>query len=129
MLYAHVKITRDTNTTYHRAMPEWEIPVLEFIFDPGNVTKLGTTEKVERAYPSAAEEFSRLTQAYGSDPKTDIPHVASVFGQQGAGVRALGRMIDEAKAAEAEAEAAAAKATPKARAPCRVPAEADALAN
>lgn len=129
MRHALVKVVRDTQTTYSRGVPEWEIAVLEFIFEDGNVSRLGTYEPVpDRDYPEAVNEFERLVLAYGSDPQSGVPYVASVYGNAGAGVRALGKAIaeakaDEAEAAEAEAEAkrrpapAAATAPRKARAP------------
>lgn len=114
MRYVDVKITRDIQTVYNRAVPEWEIPVLEYIFDSGNVERLPTTQKIDREYPNPAEEFDRLSRAYGSDPKTDIPHVASVYGNAGAGVRALMKVIEEAKVFEVELDAeAAAPPVPK----------------
>jgi hypothetical protein len=103
MRYQRVKITRDQNTVYTRDFPIWEIPVLEFIFDEGNVIRLEEFLTVNRPYPDAANEFDRLTRAYGKDAKSDIAHVASVYGQAGAGIRALRNAIDEARKAEGEA--------------------------
>ena len=127
MQYVKVLIKRDTNTTYNTSVPAWEVPVLEFIFEDGNIQLTAEVEDVPaRDYPDAAFEFDRLTRAYGADPQSGVAYVASVYGQASAGVRALAKAIAEAKADEADAsEAPASKAPPK-RAP-RASARLDAL--
>ena len=40
MRHERVKVTRDGNTVHNRAVPPWEIPILEYLFDPGNVEPL-----------------------------------------------------------------------------------------
>jgi hypothetical protein len=104
MRYERVKITRDTNTVHNRACPPWEIPVLEFIFDDGNVQRQGVFEPVEGEYPDAAQEFDRLQQAYGTDTQSGIPHVVSVYGNGRQGIRKLNEAILAAKAEDDEAE-------------------------
>ena len=97
MRYERVKISRDTNTVHNRAVPPWEIPVLEFLFDPGNITTLDEFEEVAGDYPDAAVELQRLEKVYGSDPKSGIPHALSVFGTGRKGVTELRKLIDGAK--------------------------------
>lgn len=116
MRYVRVKVKRDTLTTYSRSLPEWEIPVLEYIFEAGNIEREEVFEQVAAGYPDAGLEFDRLVRAYGSDPENGIPHVASVYGNGGIGIRALKREIDAASAADAAATKAA-KAQPKRRKP------------
>lgn len=137
MRYQRVEVKRDTNTTYVRDVPEWEVPILEFIFEEGNVKPTekfidvtaqyaGKTARVGEenvatrdaaGYPvQAAVEFDRLVRAYGADSQSGVPYVASVYGQASAGVRALGRAIQDAKAAEAEAAPKAAGRAKKVRA-------------
>lgn len=112
MRYEMVKVTRDTNTVHNRAVPTWEIPMLEWVFDEGNVVRSGEFvtpvrgKLINREYPSAAEELDRLTKVYGSDPKSGVPHAFSVYGNARAGIRTLQKMIDDAKAADKEAIAA-----------------------
>lgn len=117
MRYVKLKVVRDTNTVYPRSVPEWEVAVLEFIFEDGNVQRLGTFEKVTHSdYPDAGAEFDRLTRAYGADPQSGVPYVASVYGNASAGIRALARAIEAAKEADAEADADAdAKPAPRKR--------------
>lgn len=109
MRYEKVKVTRDTNTVHMREVPPWEIPMLEWVFDEGNVVRLGeyvepTRGKlINKEYPTAAEELDRLTRVYGSDPKSGVPHAFSVYGNARAGIRTLQKMIDDAKAADHEA--------------------------
>jgi hypothetical protein len=98
MLYERVKITRDPHTVYNRSVLPWEIAILEFTFEEGNVQRLGTQERTADAYPDPATEFQRLTVAYGSDPQSGTPYVASVYGQASQGVNALRRAIAEVKA-------------------------------
>jgi hypothetical protein len=117
-----VKIKRDTNTVYNVTVPVWEIPVLEFIFEDGNVEVLDMPVEIEREFPDARAEFDRLTRCYGADPQSGVPFVASVYGNAGTGVRALREAISKAKA---EYESAAPK---RSRAP-RKAAEADSLLN
>jgi hypothetical protein len=97
--YERVKIKRDLQTMHNREVAPWEVPVLEFIFEDGNVERLEEFLTVkDRAYPDAAKEFARLTQAYGANPQSGVPYAASVYGEAGAGVRALRRAIEEAQA-------------------------------
>jgi hypothetical protein len=98
MRYQRVKVKRDTNTVHNRAVPPWEIPMLEFLFDEGNVEPLGVFEEVAGEYPEAPRELDRLVRAYGADPKSGIPHANSVYGNARAGVRSLQKLIDDAKA-------------------------------
>lgn len=105
MRYVRVKIRRDTQTSYNRLVPPWEVPILEFIFEEGNVEVLDNENSTSAVYPvSAAEEFGRLAKAYGEDTETGIAHVASVYGTAGRGVKALKEAIDEARKAETAAK-------------------------
>lgn len=112
MRYERVKVTRDTNTVHNIAVALWEIPVLEFLFE--DVERLDQFETVDREYPEPAKELDRLVRAYGSDPKSGIPHANSVFGNARAGIRSLTKMIEDAKAEDAAATQEAAPA-PKRR--------------
>jgi hypothetical protein len=106
MRYERVKVTRDTNTVHNVAVAPWEIPLIEFIFDEGNVVRLEQFEEVEREYPTAAKELDRLVRSYGADPKSGVPYANSVYGNARAGERTLAKMIDEAKASDAAEEKA-----------------------
>lgn len=97
MRYERVKVKRDERTVYNRTVLPWEIPILEFTFGDGNVEPLGVFEDNTADYPEAKEEFMRLMSVYGSDPESGITHVASVYGQASAGVRAIGKVIKEAE--------------------------------
>lgn len=103
MRYERVMIKRDTNTVHNRAVPQWEIPVLEFIFEDGNVTPTGVYEEVAGEYPEANVEFNRLTQRYGADPQNGTPYVAAVYGNAGVGIRALRKAIAESEVEDQEA--------------------------
>ena len=117
MRYERVKITRDTNTVHSRDVPPWEIPLIEFLFDEGNVVRtdefVTPTEGklINKDYPDAKIELNRLIDAYKSDPKSGIPYAISVYGNGAAGVRSLQKLIDTAKEDD-EAAATEAKPTP-----------------
>jgi hypothetical protein len=92
-----VKVKRDTQTVHNQSVAPWEIPILEFMFENGNVEALEEFEETERDWPDPGAEFHRLETVYGRDPETQIHNVASVFGNSRQGVRALGRAIEEAR--------------------------------
>jgi hypothetical protein len=111
MRYERVKVTRDPHTVYNRPVLPWEVAILEFTFGDGNVIRLEDEfESNNLPYPPANEEFQRLALAYGSDPQSGVPYVASVYGQASAGVNHLRRAMEEARLAE---EAAKPKAVTK----------------
>ena len=105
MRYVRVLVTRDTQTKHNSLVAPWEVPVLEYIFEDGNVVTTDEFESNGREYPNAGEEFGRLIKAYGSDPKSGIPHAVSVFGEGRIGMKALTDAIAEAKAADVDADA------------------------
>jgi len=109
MRYERVKVKRDTNTVHNVAVAPWEIPVLEYLFEDGNIEPLGEFEEVKREYPDPAKEIDRLVKAYGSDPKSGIPHAISVFGAGRKGINELKKLID---AAQIEDETVAEEPTP-----------------
>jgi hypothetical protein len=117
MRHERVIIKRSTETTHNRSVPPWEIPVLEYLFDPGNVEPLGQYIEVSGEYPSAETELARLIQAYGADPKSGIPHASSVFGNGRKGTTELRKLIEAAKAEEiADSKVPAKPAAPTRRA-------------
>jgi hypothetical protein len=97
MRYERVKIIRDERTVYNRAALPWEVPIFEFMFGEGSVHHTGAFDENAAPYPDPKEEFLRLSGTFGADPENGIPHVASVYGQAGAGVRALAKVIEEAE--------------------------------
>ena len=116
MRYERVKISRDTNTVHSRDVPPWEIPLIEHLFDEGNVTRTGVfVEPTEGKlinkgeYPTGKSELNRLIDAYKAHPKTGIPYAISVYGNGATGARTLQKMIDDAKE---EDEAAANEPAP-----------------
>jgi hypothetical protein len=101
-------IKRDTQTTHNRAVPPWEVPVLEYLFEDGNVTVTEVYDEVaDGEYPDPGQEFHRLTQRYGQDLDSKLPYVALVYGNASVGVRALNKAILEAKAEDEAAESVA----------------------
>jgi|HubBroStandDraft_4_1064222.scaffolds.fasta_scaffold364627_2 hypothetical protein len=105
MRYVRVRVTRDTNTVHNSLVAPWEVPVLEYIFEDGNVNTLDEHESNEREYPDAGSEFGRLIKAYGSDPKSGIPYAVSTYGEGRNGMKALRDAIAEAKSADVDAGA------------------------
>jgi hypothetical protein len=97
MRYERIKVKRDLNTVHSKEVAPWEVPVIEFIFEDGNVERTDVFLEVARDYPDPQREFERLTKCYGSDPQSGVPYAASVFGNASTGVRNLRKMIEEAK--------------------------------
>ena len=104
MRYERVKVKRDLNTVHNHTVAPWEIPILEFIFEDGNVERLEEFTEGARKYPKAQDEFQRLSKAYGSDPQSGVAYVASVYGNAGTGVKNLRKAIDEAKSEDEAAK-------------------------
>ena len=117
MRHEKVTIKRDNHTVHNKTMAPWEIPVVEYLFDEGNVIRTGEFVEADQDYPDAAQEMHRLTKAYGTDVKTDIPHVVTVYGAARAGVRALAKAIEAAREEEDEEGAAPPATTGARRAP------------
>lgn len=122
MLHIRVMIDKgDGNTKYSRGVPAWEIPILEFLFGEGNVTRVGESEKVmdvndgtkDRPYPNARDEYIRLENNYGSSPKDATAYVAAVYGNVPIGLRELQKAIDQAKVDEIEEDRHIAVEAPK----------------
>jgi hypothetical protein len=106
-------VRRSELTVNNMTVAEWEIPMIEYAFgDDGQVEVTDEFVPVTKRkeddpdYPSPRDEYERLKRVYGSDRKSGVPHVQTVFGPKGTGVRALAKLIQESKAAE-EAEASA----------------------
>jgi len=121
MRHVRVKIKRDTNTMHNCSVPEWEVPILENIFEDGNVEV--TDEFVvasDSEYPEANSEFKRLTDAYGKDPDSGVSYAALTYGNGGRGVKALRQAIeqseeDEAKAVQEQKPASVRRSTKRSR--------------
>lgn len=103
MRYERVKVKRDTNTVHNQPVAPWEIPVLEFLFEAGNIEPLDEFVHTAHDYPDATKELERLSEVYGKDPKSGIPYAFSVFGSGRKGVRELQKLIDDAQAADKSA--------------------------
>ena len=100
MRYVRVKVKRDTNTVHNSLVSPWEVPILEYMFEDGNVEVLDEYESNDREYPDAGAEFGRLIKSYGGDPKSGIPFAVSAFGDGRTGVKTLAASIDEAAKAD-----------------------------
>jgi hypothetical protein len=100
MRYVEISVKRDGNTTNVSTVPEWEFPILEFIFGKGNVVDTGKAVNSDRPYPEAGAEFARLAKVYGGDAKSGIAHVISVYGEGIRGVRSLREAIEDAQKAD-----------------------------
>jgi hypothetical protein len=120
MRYVSVKIRRDVNTVYNRAVPEWEIPVLEQVFgDDGNVEVLAEHTPVDREYPDPEVEAQRLVRRYGEDVSTKVSYFHAAYGGGRVGVNRLRTAIADAEKAEAAATPKGAKKAKASPAPKR----------
>jgi hypothetical protein len=105
MRHIRVIIRRDSNTIHNRTVAEWEIPMLEYLFgEEGQIEVTEDFVPTSVDYPSAKEEFERLKTAYGSERKTGVPHVQTVFGPGRQGVRELEGVMRKAQEAEEAAK-------------------------
>jgi hypothetical protein len=115
MRHEKVIIKRDNQTVVHKTIAPWEIPLIEYMFDPGNIVQTGEFVQADQDYPTAVDEMARLSKIYGVDTKTDIPHAVSVYGTARVGVRALAKAIEAAKEEDAEDDGASPEVTTGAR--------------
>jgi hypothetical protein len=103
MRHERITIKRDNHTVHNKTVAPWEIPIIEYLFDEGNVNYTEEFVEADQDYPDPAKEMARLMKAYGADVKTDIPYAVTVYGAARAGIRALAKAIEAAKAADEEA--------------------------
>lgn len=105
MRHIRVIVRRDSNTIHNRTIAEWEIPMLEYLFgEEGQIEVTDEYVPTETPYPTPKEEFARLTKVYGGDRKSGVAHAQTVFGAGHAGMRALKKAMDEARAEELAAK-------------------------
>lgn len=98
MRHERVIVKRDERTTHNKTMCPWEIPIIEYMFGDGNVTRTDQFVEVPGAeYPDAVSEMDRLTRVYGSDPETKVPNAATVYGTARKGIRELAKAIEAAQ--------------------------------
>jgi hypothetical protein len=102
MRHERIKVKRDNNTVHNLTIAPWEIPVIEYLFDEGNVERLGQFVTLDREYPDPREEMQRLEKAYGADVQTNVPFAVSVYGAMRTGVRVLAKAIEAAREEEEE---------------------------
>lgn len=99
MRYYSVQVTRSETTAIVYECGAWEIPILEVINGAERVSVLGEVP-VNRDYPDAATEYSRLEQRYRIDEDTGQTIVSMVYGVGHRGVAELEKAIaKERKAA------------------------------
>ncbi len=105
MRHEKVKVTRDTLTVHNLAVAPWEIPILEQVFDEGNVVATGEYVNLpDREYPNPAQEMTRLKKVYGTDGPDGPAHAVSVYGDSRNGIKALAKAIETAQQEEADAK-------------------------
>lgn len=111
MRHERIIVVRDERTKHNLTVAAWEVPIIEYEFGDGNLTRTGEYVDVPHLdYPDPHMEMDRLTKVYGSDKETKIPNAVTVYGAARQGIRALAKAID----AEREAEEGA-KQQPKRR--------------
>ena len=99
MRQVNVNITRNELTALRRNVAPWEVPFLQAIHGPQNIEVRGEVDN-DKPYPtSAASEYARLEQVYGSVEGNEKSYAAELFGVGQAGHMALGDIIRRAIAA------------------------------
>jgi hypothetical protein len=101
MRHERIIVVRDERTKHNLTISPWEVPIIEYEFGDGNLTRTGEFVDVPGAeYPDAHMEMDRLVKAYGSDKETKIPNAVTVYGAARQGIRALAKAIQDAMDAE-----------------------------
>lgn len=95
MRFINVTVTRDTNHSTANSYAPWELPLLEYLYDTGNIEVTGEFVVADRELPEVNDEFARLASRYGKNNETGVPHVEEVFGRGQQGIRALAVLIDK----------------------------------
>lgn len=95
MRFVTAKVQRDTNHSHSADYAPWEIPILQFVHDEGNVTVTGEVVVVGRALPDPSDEMARLVTRYGKSEGGKTPIVMEVFGAGQGGLNALTALIEK----------------------------------
>lgn len=105
MRFQTAKVIRDTNHSVSTAFAPWELPILEYLYEAGNVQIQSELEVNDagRELPEAGDEFARLVGRYGRNTDTGVSHAEEVFGRGNQGVKALAALIDNERAREKSA--------------------------
>lgn len=92
-----VKIRKNELSTLEESFAEWEVPLVEALFE--QCERVGKFT-VDREAPSAQEEFQRLESRYsrpaGLDGTPGMPLVISIYGAHQPGLMNLQRAIQAA---------------------------------
>ena len=104
MKLATVIVVRSETESAQVNVPQWEVPVLQMVHGPEKISLVGEMEDKDRPFPNAQEEFERLSQRYGADTKTDVHHVAAVYGQPPFGLAKLDEEINRVRKLKPEAK-------------------------
>lgn len=98
MRFITATVTRDTNHSTTNDYAPWELPILEHLYDSGNVEVTGEKIVADRELPEASDEFARLEARYGKNSETGVPHIEEVYGRGNQGIKALAELIDKERA-------------------------------
>ena len=102
----NVIVDRDSMTKVSRQVWPWELPVLESKFPDGLVKVTGVSFVERDELPDPGTEFIRLSNQYGADTNTKIPHVDIAYNRGSEGVDMMAKVI---KGSEYNAKKEAAK--------------------
>lgn len=106
-LFHEVCVVRDPNFHIPRQAAQWEIPILQEIYGEGQVEVGKEYEFNFAKYDGVESEHARLSAIYGKEEDSKIPFVEVVYGRGPAGLKALGKAIEQARVNERKkAEAA-----------------------
>jgi hypothetical protein len=96
--YQVVRIRSNEVTTQENSFPPWEVPILKALHGEAAVTVLDE-EVVDRAMPTAEDEYKRLADRYSRHKEEGNAVVAQVYGLFEAGIEKLEK---EMKGAETD---------------------------
>lgn len=95
MRFVTAEVKRDTNHSHSADYAPWEIPILQFIHEEGNVLVTGETVVADRELPDPTDEMARLVTRYGKSEGGKTPIVLEVYGAGQAGFAALTAAIEK----------------------------------
>jgi hypothetical protein len=95
MRYVNVLVERSEHLSIPVTVPEWEVPILQFVHSAERVVINSTVHRDVEA-PRADHEYERLERCYGADVKTERAFVAEIYGQPPIGHKGLEAAIKAA---------------------------------
>lgn len=102
MRYVELRVERNEHLMIARAVPPWEVPVLQLIHGEEKVVVTGEIWVDDRELPDAGAELDRMSTRYGIHAPTETAFAVMVYGQAPKGIETLEAAIEQERVAEAK---------------------------